>query len=75
MHPLSDAQLAEAAAIIGKPGATTEATGTSISPLLGEPLPARRVTAWLPETFALALIPYLAPVKLPTTFSTRTEDA
>jgi hypothetical protein len=74
MHPILDTQLADAAAIVGANDATEEAIDAQVHALLGDRLLARRVIDWLPEAFALVLIPNITSVKLPTTFSARTRN-
>lgn len=71
MHPISDIQLAEAARIIGAKDADNSAIEEGVRALVGDAMAARRVIDWLPEAFALVLIPHVASVDLPTTFSAR----
>lgn len=69
LHSISDASLAEAASIIGVADATDEVIEAGVQALFEDRMAARRVIAWLPEAFALVVIPQVAAVKLPTTFS------
>ena len=71
MNPISDAQLTKAALILGAKDALSDAIEAEVHALLADAMSARRVIDWLPEAFALVLIPYVAPVELPATFSAR----
>jgi hypothetical protein len=74
MHPISDAQLADAAAIMGAAGATDDSIEAGVGALLEDRLAVRRVIDWLPEAFALVVIPQIGPINLPTTFSARAKN-
>jgi hypothetical protein len=71
MLTISDAQLKEAAAIIGAHDAGDEAIESNVAALVKDPLLARRVIDWLPEVFGMVLVSHIDTVVLPTTFSAK----
>ncbi|WP_434026802.1 hypothetical protein [[Pseudomonas] boreopolis] len=58
-------------AIIGSDGISAEEIETNVLALAKDPMLARRLIDWLPETFGIVFVPHLANVNLPTTFSAK----
>lgn len=58
-------------AIIGADGISDEEVEARVLALAKEPMLARRLIDWVPEAFGIVFVPHLAEVKLPTTFSVK----
>jgi len=74
MLSISESQLEEVARIIGADGASDGTVETRVLALVQDPMLARRVIDWLPEAFAMVLIPHMGAVTLPTTFSAKNKS-
>lgn len=66
--------VAQAVAILGTDGITDAEIESNVLALTQDSMLARRLIDWPPEAFALVLIPHIAKVNLPTTFSARSKS-
>ena len=66
--------VAKAVAILGTDGITDAEIESSVLALAQNSMLARRLIDWPPEAFGLVLIPHIAKVNLPTTFSARSKS-
>lgn len=71
MLPISDAQLENAAVLIGAETFDDEVVESGVVAIVQDPLLARRLIDWLPEIFGMVLISHMGKVTLPTTFSAK----
>lgn len=74
MYEISDEQLAHAAAILGSEGVTDKEIEAGMLALFPDPMAARRAIDWIPEAFAFVLVPHIAEVELPTTFTAKARN-
>jgi hypothetical protein len=74
MPDVSDELIERAIAIIGRDGISDEELEAQVLDLAQDSMLARRLIDWPPEAFGLVLIPHLAAVNLPTTFSAQTRS-
>lgn len=74
MSTVSLELVAQAVAILGTDGITDAEIESNVLALAQESMLARRLIDWPPEAFGLVLIPHIAKVKLPTTFSARSKS-
>jgi hypothetical protein len=69
--PISSSLVERAANIVGADGISDADIEANVLALAGDALLARRLIDWLPEAFGLVLLPHVARVALPTTFSAK----
>ena len=66
--------VAQAVAVLGTDGITDTEIESNVLALAQDSMLARRLIDWPPEAFALVLLPHIAKVNLPTTFSARSKS-